>query len=328
MTDEYPYRSPPDAKTWQPIWPHAASPDTPPPVNAEADWTLGWIVGLSLSILTFSNLAMLPTAESLSATKPGFHLSLGMSFVCFAAGSIVGQSALLAIFVVWVSAPIWQRLAWQAVLVWLAFTALCLGVCSIAWREVTAWRDGVVAFALCLPLLLLFSQAVPWFFRLFLNWRIELASESPRSTAASRAERLSIRDYMVGTVLVAVAMAMARAGKPASTAEANYWSLWITTGLVLAALSLIVVVPIVHFTLGVRRVHWSIVGVIALTTLASAPAIYFLRGVPLPPVPLMFAIPALMGGFTLTVAVPLWIARRCGYRLAIRRNQTFGDLSG
>jgi hypothetical protein len=249
-----------------------------------------------------------------------------MSFICFAAGSIVGQSALLAIFVVWVSGPLWQRVAWDAFLLWLAFTAWGLGVCAVGWREVTAWRDGAIAFTSCLPLLLLFCQAVPWIFRLFLHWRIELPSEIPGSIAMSRAERLSIRDYMVGTVLVAVAMAMARAGKPASMPEANYWSLWITIGLVLVALSLIAVVPIVHFTLGVRRVPWGVAGVLALTAVASAPVIYVLRGVPLPPVPLICAIPALIGGFTLTVAVPLWIARRFGYRLAIGHTQIPDDL--
>jgi hypothetical protein len=43
----------------------------------------------------------------------------------------------------------------------------------------------------------------------------------------------------------------------------------------------------------------------------------------------MFAIPALMGGFTLTVALPLCIARSFGYRLAIGRAAQSPDrLSG
>jgi hypothetical protein len=77
------------------------------------------------------------------------------------------------------------------------------------------------------------------------------------------------------------------------------------------------VLPIVYFTLGMRRAFWGVVGVLTLTALASAPAIHFLRGVPLPPVPLIFAIPALMGGCTLTIAVPLWFARSFGLRLVI-----------
>lgn len=308
--DEYPYRSPANAEIWQPAWP----PAPPSAADAEPEWSLGWIIGVTLVILAWGNLAMLPIAESLNA-KPGFLFTLGVSFVCLIAGSIIGQGALAAIFVVWGRGPLWQRLGWVAVLIGLVFLAWGVGFCSIAWHEITAWRDDAVTFASCLPLLLLFVQAVPWFIRLFLRWRIEWMSHGLRTAASRGAEQLSIRDYMVGTVLVAATMAMARAGKPAGMPEANYWSLWITIGLVLAALSLIAVVPIVYFTLGTRRASWGVVGVLTLTALAAAPAIYFLRGVPLPPVPLIVAIPALMAGCTLTVAVPLWIARRYGYRL-------------
>ena len=314
--DDYPYRSPADARTWQPAWPPAA----PLAAETEPDRTLGLIIAAAIAILAWSNLAMLPTAELLEAATPGLLLSLGISFVCFAAGSLVGQGALLAILVVWGSGPLWQRLAWQATLMGLGFWAWSLGYIHAAGSGVSVWDEGELAVAFCLPLLSLSCQAVLWFCRLFLDWRIERVFLSPRASASLRVERLSIRDYMVGTLLVAVTMAFARSGKPASMPEANYWSLWIIIGLVLAVLSLIAVVPIVYFTLGMRRASWGVVGVLMLTALASGPAIYFLRGVPLPPVPLIFAIPALMGGFTLTVALPLWIARQHGYRLAVGRS--------
>jgi hypothetical protein len=324
--DEYPYRSPADAQTWQPAWPSAA-PLAAEAVAAEAlaaepepDRTLGWIIAVALAVLAGGNLAMLPTAELLAPPiRPGFLFSLGISFVCFAAGSIVGQGALLAILVVWGSGPLWQRLAWQAALMGLGFWAWGLGYSYVVRDRVLAWDEGELAAVLCLPFLVLSCQAVPWFLRLFLQWRIEREFQSPPTTASLRAERLSIRDYLVGTVLVAVTLHLVRAGKPTSMPEASYWSLWLTIGLVLAVLGLIAVAPIVYFTLGTRRASWGVVGVLTLTGLACAPAIHFLRGVPLPPVPLIFAIPALIGGITLPVAVPLWIARRHGYRLVTRR---------
>jgi len=312
MNDDYPYRSPPDAKAWQPEWP----PASPRAAEAEPEWMLGAIVAVSLAILAYGNLAILPVVYLLNATHPGFVL--GGAILFFTAGSIVGQSALQAILVVWGGGPLWQRLAWHLVLIELAFLPWGLVYYFAAWHDATAWKHGIMV-ALGLPLLLLFCQAVPWFFRLFLHWRIEFFPRSSRPTASLFAERLSIRDYMVGTVLVAATIAMVRAGKPASMPDPNYWSLWFTIGLVLAALSLVAVVPIVYFTLGMRRAWWGVVGVLTLTGLACVPAIWLLRGVSLPPMPNMVAIPALIGGFTLTVAVPLWIARRYGYRLLTRR---------
>jgi hypothetical protein len=327
-SDDYPYRSPANARTWQPGWPPATTRAVEAlaaetlAAETQPDRTLGWIIAVTLAILACGNLAMLPTAELLGPIRPGLLFSLGASFVCFAAGSIVGQGGLLAVLVVWGSGPLWQRLMWQAALMGLGFWAWGLGYSYVVRHKASAWDEGELAAALGLPFLALSCQAVPWFFRLFLQWRIERESPSPRTTASLRAERLSIRDYLVGTVLVAVTLHLVRAGKPTSMPEANYWSLWLTIGLVLAALSLIAVVPIVYFTLGMRRALWGVVGVLTLTALASAPAIHYLRSVPLPPVPLIIAIPALMGGFTLSVAVPLWIARGNGYRLVIGRSQS------
>lgn len=313
--DEYPYRSPPDAKTWQPVWP----PASPLTAEGELDGALGWIIALALAILACGNLVMLPIGDSLDPAKPGFAFVLGISFVCFAAGSIVGQGALLAILLVFGPGPLWQRLAGHVALAAMASLMWGIGFVHVNWRDMEHWGEATFMVALCLPLLLLFCQVVPWFFRLFLHWRIEFSIRNSQPLPVFVAERLSIRDYLVGTSLVAVTMALVRAGKPASMPDPNYWSLWITIGLVLAALSLIAVVPIVYFTLGMRRSWWGVVGVLALTGLASVPAIWLLRGVPLPPVPLIIAIPALMGGFTGTVAVPLWIARACGYRLVTER---------
>jgi hypothetical protein len=316
--DDYPYRSRAGTKTWQPAWPPTAPlAAEAPAVEAQPDRALGLIIAAALAVLAWGNLAMLPTAVLLDAARPGFLFSLGISFVCFTAGSLVGQGALVAILVVWGSGPLWQRLAWQMALLGLGFWTWSLGYLYAAGNRMRAWGEDELGVAFCLPLLLLSCQAALWFCRLYLHWRIERASQHPRTTASLCAEQLSIRDYMVGTVLVAVTMALARAGKPASMPEANYWSLWITLGLVVAALSLIAVLPIVYFTLGMRRAFWGVVGVLTLTALASAPAIHFLRGVPLPPVPLIFAIPALMGGCTLTIAVPLWFARSFGLRLVI-----------
>ena len=297
---DYPYCSPADAKTWQPVWPPALSLA----LEAEPDYPLGSNLASSLAILAYGNLAIIPVVFLLSAAaSPGFVLGAAIFFIT--AGSMVGQAALHAILVVWGGGKLWQRVAWQLALIELAFLPWGLGFCFAAWHQgASAWEYAVMV-ALGLPLLLLFCQGVPWFFRLFLQWRIEFVCSHPRPTDSLPTERLFIRDYMVGTVLVAAALAMVRAGKPASLPEANYWSLWITIGLVLAALSLIAVMPIVYFTLGMRRPRWGVASVLALTGLACVPAVLLLRGMPLPPVPLMIAIPALIGGFTATVAVPL-----------------------
>jgi hypothetical protein len=327
--DDYPYRSPPDAKAWQPEWPPVSTPAAeltsgePPAAEASLAPTsapsLTMIIFVALVLCVPGNVLIVPVSEGPTPPSPW------TLFVTAIGGSIGAQAALLAVLVVWGAGPLWRRLVWHWGLAAVLLLAWCAGWMwtyghmiyqprghRYELTEARVFACGILLFALLV-------QAVPWLLRIYLGWRIQL----PATRSDSAVERLSIRDLLVGTVLAAIAVAAARAGRPEDTTNGDYWLGWLGVGGGVGVFVVVAVVPMVYFTLGMRNANWGIVCVATLSTIVATCFTTLLLATRPSGGPTVWWIPlamiALVGGYSGGLAGTLWIARAYGYRLVMGR---------
>jgi hypothetical protein len=316
MTDDYPYASPPGARTWQADWPPAYVPATHPAIALP----LALIVAGVMLVLSGGNALMVPAIESIQGPGPG--VLVGLSFVMAMAGSIGAQAALVTILVVFGTGALWQRLLWHWGLAFLGVSSWCLGFVMTQLSAID-WQDFYTAM-LALPLVALASQALPWVLRTYGRWRIEMlpastvaaTSETPFLTSHER--RVTIRDFLVGTVLVGVPLAAARLGKPDGVSDAEYWMILLSICGASAAVVVIGGLPTVYFVLGLRDWRAGLAGSLAVAaavaTMFAVVLIYLPGGGPTGIERIAMAI-ALVGGFAGPLAGTLLLARMYGYRL-------------
>jgi hypothetical protein len=320
---DYPYRSPPMVKEWKPGWPPeqlAGDAYAPPGISL-----LG-IVAAVLAISSIGNVTLVPVSDAVNPGSLGFVL--GLAYICSAAGAIGAQAALLAMVAVWGSGPLWQRLMWKWGMAAVLFLAWGLGFAMTEWNWLHRSQfppEELVVAILGLPLLSLACQAAPWLFRIYFRWRIERPGEA---AAIARTETITIRDFLVGTILVAVTMAAVRLGKPNGADETGYWAGWGIGAAAAAGIALLYAIPVLYLTLGASNLRRGALGVAALAFFAAAIAVTtmigFLKwfnvggGGPNDK-ELAVMISSLVFGFTATLAGTLWIARAYGYRLVTER---------
>ena len=328
MTHEnYPYASPPGTRVWQPALLPAQAGSEPliaTAVNLPTDPLfcsprLAAIAAVVVAIASVANATMGPVT---TAMRPGPGFAPGLAYLSLVLGSIVGQAALLTVLAVWATGPLWLRLVWHWGLMLLAFSAWTFGFVVALLSENQTFPDEEFRVALLgLPLVALAFQAVPWLFKLYLGWRIEHEDEKIQSAID---QQLSIRDFFLATVIVAITMAAVRVGKPANVDEGIYWAAWGIGSAVAAAISLVCLVPMVYLTLGVREIRWGVLGVVAIAACLAALASVILMWVRLPgpsDSEIMLITASIAAGFTLTLAGTLWIARATGYRLVRGRTE-------
>jgi uncharacterized membrane protein len=89
-----------------------------------------------------------------------------------------------------------------------------------------------------LPLVALAIQSPLWFARCYSGWRL-----TNSNLAATTARPLSIRDYLVGTAVVALSITFARLARPASWPLQDYWPGWAIVFACFAGGGLLGVVP-------------------------------------------------------------------------------------
>jgi hypothetical protein len=326
---DYPYASPPGTRAWQP--PHqpwdkypapilADSPDLPDEVPLFPP-ALAFIIAAVVGTLALGNITMGPVAHVL---RPGPGFAVGLAYLISVLGSIGTQAAVLTILLVFAAWPIWLRLAWHWMLALAALSTWCIGfaIAEADWvfARSNFPQDELLVLLTGLPLVSLACQAPMWLFRLYFGWRIERPGDP--WTGARR--RLAISDFVVGTILVAVTMAIVRLGKPAGTEETDYFFGWSIGFAAAALISLACVMPIVYLTLGVRRAAWGAVGVagmiagaIAVSSTALMTLTRYTSGPSDREILLMMSSLAVSSAGLL--AATLWIARASGYRLVINR---------
>lgn len=319
--DDYPYRSPPEAKAWQPEWPLAGPSAGQPVLLPPFLPSLPLVVAGVMLVLSVGNTLLVPIGDALQGPgTPGFLP--GVFCMLALAGSIGAQASLLAILVVYGGGPLWQRWVWHWGLAAIALIAWCAGYTLAFSNQNWAGIDGEVFLAAVtgLPLLALACQAPHWLLRIYFRWRIQSSEES---FAAEPPRPLAIRDFLAGTVIVALTMAAIRLGKPTSIDDMAYWAGWSIGSGAAAAMTLAMIVPVLVFMLGLRDWRWGAMGAVLVAAIASATLAAGLIYLPPPGGPsyrlrTFFAV-ALVTGFVGTLAGTLGLLRWYGFRLVTRR---------
>ena len=267
-------------------------------------------------VCSLLNLAAFSYGMSLAGNRfPGILLfAVGL-------GVLAGQIGGLSLVLVWGNGPFRARLA-------LACTVGCwlFGCWHVGMR--VAFDDSIVReFALFrarqmlagLPLVSLAVQLPHWTLRTYFGWRFDPPEQSSR---APRRVPLSIRDVLLGTTVVGLTLCAAQfVARDRSEISPDVWGQWAIAVSVVAALSLVFLVPLVLL----RAMHagWT-VGFILLAPLMSLllltvvnRATNVLGGNPdfdELSLPYLACVSCLA-----TCSAPMWMARAARYRLKIGR---------
>jgi hypothetical protein len=324
---EYPYAPP------APLTTHgqdAASPE-PTPGNRFTDFagqvekkaapatSALYVWGLAaLWLLTSAivNLAAVPVSEAIVGEPSSFELVLA-----FGLGLIGSQMLILSGALVWSNRHFLLRL----VVLWLVGLALysCwyLGLAATYNRD--HWfREEMMQVARAI-LASLFAvslaiQAPQWLARFYFAWAI--AAPAP-GAGGEPVRPMSIRDFLVGTVVVALTVAPMRlAFEDPHDATPEFWAAWAVAAIIVAAASAGVNLPLLYLVLRLRDPTWALAFIFLGSPLiggAVIAAIFAIQN----DGPDAWGIAMSLFAFTACVAatsLPLWLARLAGYRLAIR----------
>jgi hypothetical protein len=230
---EYPYAPQP------PLFPAPAAERAE--VSAEVPFRKTSSILAILLVIAFAwcDFSIIPLMEA--ANGPA-NLAAILMFALM--GTIFAQAGLVSLAAVFSEAPFWRRLIGCGSAVIVLWGIWELGFIASQLYEGWSWRsDGdyvdVIRYTgLALPLAAIAIQWPLWFFRLYLGWRLHKI-ELPESTGRP----LSIRDYLIGTAIAALAVTFARLAPPESWDLTDYWPGWLLFFGIAGALSLAFVVP-------------------------------------------------------------------------------------
>ncbi|HEY2414861.1 MAG TPA: hypothetical protein VGI40_21630 [Pirellulaceae bacterium] len=235
-------------------------------------------------------------------------------------GAILAEGGLLSACLVFFSGTFWLRgaICWTiGSILWAAWAA---GLVLVSWYG--SWGsvgDELQVASLSLPLVLLAIQLPLWFARTYLCWRLTIRQPETLPTLP-----FSIRDYFVGTAIVAISITFARLARPATWPLDDYWPAWAIVFCIFTAGSLAGVLPAMYFSLRLGNV-WLGVGLLSLYAFAVASLIAYILN----------AIDSTIGALetaaimTFVVSLPAFlglgfvIARACGYVLETGRVRRF-----
>ena len=261
---------------------------------------------------------MVPVISSIKGPPSAIHVASAFGIV----GCVLAQGSLLAAWLAWSKGPFLRRLAthWKIAaglyLIWLVGFGLARG----GNREAPHIAATV---ALGVPLVSLAAQFPLWVAREWFGWRLV----REQADAAHPGEPpLAIRDLMVATLVVGVALALARL-TPAFDAGEEVWPVWAVACTFASVISSIALLPAGALLLRMhpfsRGLAWSClyagswIGLIWIVVAAKwwfAPAM-------LAPWQVYFGLSSLMMMFSATLVLTSLIARNRGYRLTGGRKE-------
>ena len=303
----------------------AASPETAPstPFTNFADQIEQSAVSAVLAALwlltaAIINVAAIPVTEAINGGPSPWDV-----IMAFGLGLIGSQMLALSGALVWSNRPFLLRL----VVLWLVGMALygCwyLGLEAAIGRD--HWfRDNMMqearAILASLFAVSLAVQTPQWLARFYFAWAIAPPPSGARSVAL---RKMSIRDFLVGTAVVALTVATMRLSvEDPRDITIEFWAGWAIAAIIVAAVSAVVNLPLLFLVLRLRNPVWALAFIFLGSPLigsAVIAAILLIR--PGGGGPDAWGIAMLLLGFTACVAatsLPLWLARLVGYRLAVR----------
>ena len=245
----------------------------------------------------------------------------GALFVYAPAGPLFAQLGLLPAWLALGNRPYWPRftLHWLAVLG--VATAIFGGVVVAGWMGDRSLRardvEAACALVLVLPVMSLAIESPLWFLRWAFGWQI--AGGNRRSPP----RKLAIRDLMLATALVAVALALARLSTQLQDGgrSADFWpALGIAVG-VAAAGSAILLPPIIWMVLRVKDLNLAILGFVAHAGILAAifvAVVAINRWTPSRSLWGVFGTAVTTITFALGLSATFWFARAQGYWLIVK----------
>jgi len=172
-------------------------------------------------------------------------------------GCILAQGCLLAAWLAWGDQPFWQRLLrhWIVAailyLVWVA--GLWVSGQALGQPDQFRFRQISMMVGLSVPLMSIAAQLPLWIARQMFGWRLIRGEEND----GTRRAPLSIRDLMTATVVVAVALALARlAPSPDGKPIGMLWVIMFGAATTVSTMTLLPVSPLLMRTPRFGRGVW------------------------------------------------------------------------
>ena len=227
-------------------------------------------------------------------------------------GCTLAQGCLLAAWLAWGYQPFWQRLLRH----WIVAAILYLvWVAGLALFQPNQFRQLSMMVGLSVPLMSIAAQLPLWIARQMFGWRLIRGEEND----GTRHAPLSIRDLMTATVVVALALALARlAPSPDGKPIGMLWVVMFGAAITVSTMTLLPLGPLLmrtpRFGRGVLfaclyAAFWT--GLPWLIVLAA-----WGRGLfPPPPLAVLIGLSCLILSFAATVILAAAAARSRGHRL-------------
>lgn len=271
---------------------------------------LGWLFVPCLA----ADFLMVPVMSSLQGPPRELPAAIALGIV----GCVLAQGCLLAAWLAWSDGPLLQRLARHWLIASGLYAVWLVGLALAIPRDVEAPQIASIV-ALGIPLVSLAAQFPPWAWRHLWGWRLvndAAYSDPPRD------KRLTIRDLMVATLIVAASLALARLAAPGD--GHSVWPIWAFACTVASIVSSISLLPAGALLLRIeslrRGLVWSGLYAAALISLIwiVVAAQWWFAPQTLIPRALYVGLSSLMLTFAATLTLAATIAKSRGYRLASR----------
>jgi len=235
------------------------------------------------------------------------------------AGAILAECGLLSAWLVFSSGRFWFRAAgcWAVAMgLWLCWGA---GLLLAAWIDSWQLEEEMLSVSLGVPIVALAVQSTLWCARCYFGWLVV-----HRTNEISNNSQLSIRDYFVGTAIVAISVTFVRLGRPTNVQPNDYWAVWSVAFLCFAAGGLLGVVPAMLLIFRVR--DWRLgLAMFMLYGLVVSVGIVGIFDAASPTRPSVFDYVAMMVIFVslaTCLGAGIAVARLCGYSLIMGRDKS------
>lgn len=236
----------------------------------------------------------------------------GVALLFGTVGCVLAQGCLLAAWMAWSVRPFWQRFTRH----WIVASILYLvWVAGLAVRHPNEFPRVSSFVGLSFPLVSIAAQTPLWIVRQMFGWRLVRGGPSNVADPAP----LSIRDLMVATVMIALAMALARLAPSPDGQEIG--GIWIFMCVMASAVSTIALMPASALLLRMQQFQRGMLfaglyagfwlGLLWVVILVARNTGLFR----VPPLAIVLGASCLIISFAATVVSAATAARACGYRL-------------
>jgi len=267
------------------------------------------LIGLLIVLCLACDFLMVPI---LAVQGPGRPRIPGFPLFLAIVGCVLAQGCLLAAWLSWSDQPFWRRLTRHWIV---AATLFVVWAAGLALGQSSQFAELSSFVGLSVPLVSIAAQTPLWIARQTFGWRL-IRGEEKKDAARPP---LSIRDLMVATVLVALALALARLAPRPDDGERGF--VWIVMFGIASTISSFTMLPASPLLLRTRPFQRGMLfaGLYAAFWVALLWVVVLVawhRGLfPPPPLAFLVGVSCLILSFAATVILAAAAARARGYCL-------------